>query len=66
MSSDLDKHQLWNMKKEREDTERKIRNKIITLHALTMFDENVSWPKMTRITGKTSNETSKVFDREWL
>ena len=45
---------------------KKIRNKVVTTHAMTMTDEATSWPEIVRIDDKTSYETSKVFDWELL
>ena len=37
---------------------KKIRTKIVTIHALTITEELSSWPEIVRISEKTSYETS--------
>ena len=51
-------------KKGKRGLEKKIRNKIMTLCAMNVIDEDNSWPEMIKINDKTSYENSRCFDRE--
>ena len=45
---------------------KKIRTKLVTICTLTIADELASWPEIARIGDKTSYETSRAFDKEWI